>query len=188
MPKVLVPIAEGFEEMEAVIVVDVLRRADIAVVTAALTSCLTVAGSHGIPMVADTTLDAVLEDSFDAVALPGGLPGAIHLRDDARVAKLTRGVVERGGWAAAICAAPMALAAFGLLQGKAFTSHPSVRDRLAEAGGTYVEQRVAADGRIVTSRSPGTALEFALALVARLADEATARRLSEAMLVASPMA
>lgn len=186
MPKVLVPLAEGFEEMEAVIVVDVLRRADVAVVTASLTNSLTVAGSHGIPIVADTTLDAVLEDRFDAVALPGGLPGATNLRDDARLAKLTRGVVEQGGWAAAICAAPLALAAFGLLQGKLFTSHPSVRDRLAEAGGEYVERRVAVDGRIMTSRSPGTAFEFALALVARLTDEATARRLAEAMLVAAP--
>ncbi|OYT72502.1 MAG: DJ-1 family protein [Chloracidobacterium sp. CP2_5A] len=186
MPKVLVPLAEGFEEMEAVIVVDVLRRADIAVVTASLTDNRAVTGSHGISVVADTTLDAALEERFDAVALPGGLPGAIHLRDDARVAKLTQDVAEQGGWAAAICAAPMALAAFGLLQGKTFTSHPSVRDRLAEAGGEYVERRVAADGRLITSRSPGTAFEFALALVAHLADEATARRLAESMLVASP--
>lgn len=187
MPKVLVPLAEGFEEMEAVIVVDVLRRADVAVTTASLTDGRTVTGSHGIPVVADTTLDAVLGERFDAVVLPGGLPGATNLRDDARVAKLTQDVAERGGWAAAICAAPLALAAFGLLRDKSFTSHPSVRDRLAEAGGEYVERRVAADGRIVTSRSPGTAFEFALALVARLTDEATARRLAEAMLVASPI-
>ncbi|MCS7080815.1 MAG: DJ-1/PfpI family protein [Chloracidobacterium sp.] len=185
MPKVLVPLAEGFEEMEAVIVVDVLRRADIAVVTAALTDNRTVTGSHGIPVVADTTLAAVMEDHFDAVVLPGGLPGATNLRDDPRIAEIVRRTVEQDGWAAAICAAPLALAAFGVLRGKAFTSHPSVRDRLADAGGEYDERRVAVDGRIVTSRSPGTAFEFALALVARLADEATARRLAEAMLVAA---
>ncbi len=188
MPKVLVPLAEGFEEMEAVVVVDVLRRADITVVTAALTANRTVTGAHGIPVVADTTLDAVLDDRFDAVVLPGGLPGATNLRDDGRVAQLVQRTAEQGGWAAAICAAPLALAAFNLLRGKAFTSHPSVRDRLVDAGGTYSEQRVVAAGRVVTSRSPGTAFEFALALVARLVDEATAQRLAQAMLVASPVA
>ncbi|MFQ3582739.1 MAG: DJ-1 family glyoxalase III [Chloracidobacterium sp.] len=188
MPKVLVPLAEGFEEMEAVIVVDVLRRADIAVVTASLTPALTVTGSHCIPVVADTTLDQVLNDHFDAVVLPGGLPGATNLRDDTRVAALVQRTAEQGGWTAAICAAPLALAAFGMLREKRFTSHPSVRERLSDAGGTYVEERVVTDGRTVTSRSPGTAFEFALALVAQLVDETAAQKLAAAMLVGPPTA
>ncbi|MGQ9895982.1 MAG: DJ-1 family glyoxalase III [Acidobacteriota bacterium] len=187
MPKALVPLATGFEEMEAVIVVDVLRRAGIAVVTASLTDQQTVTGSHDIPIVADTTLDTVAEDQFDAVVLPGGLPGATNLRDDPRVARLVQYTAQQNGWIAAICAAPMALASFGILRGKHFTSHPSVREQLGEAGGEYVEQRVAVDGRTVTSRGPGTAFEFALALVAHLVDETTAQRLSQAMLV-SPSA
>jgi 4-methyl-5(b-hydroxyethyl)-thiazole monophosphate biosynthesis len=183
MPKVLVPLAVGFEEMEAVIVVDVLRRAGITVVTASLTDHPTVTGSHDIPLVAETTLDAIAEDHFDAVVLPGGLPGATNLRDDARVARLVQRTAEQDGWVAAICAAPLALASFGVLRGKRFTSHPSVREPLQAAGGEYVEQRVVVDGRTVTSRSPGTAFEFALELVAHLVDEATAQRLSQAMLV-----
>lgn len=186
MPKVLVPLATGFEEMEAVIVVDVLRRANITVVTASLTAERTITGSHDIPLVADTTLDAVAEDHFDAVVLPGGLPGATNLRDDPRVAQIVRRTAQPDGWVAAICAAPLALAAFGILRGKRFTSHPSVREQLQDAGGEYSEQRVAVDGRVVTSRSPGTAFEFALTLVAHLVDEATAQRLSQAMLVSLP--
>ncbi|HEY3496258.1 MAG TPA: DJ-1 family glyoxalase III [Polyangiaceae bacterium] len=176
--RALVLLAEGFEEIEAVTIVDVLRRGGVKVTTAALGTSL-VRGSHGIAIEADTSLDGLRVDTFDAVVLPGGMPGAKHLRDDTRVQSLLCEAAARDKLVGAICAAPIALDAAGLLDGKRATAYPGHEIRPA----IYVEEDVVTDGNIVTSRGVGTALDFALALVERLAGSDTASRLRVAMLV-----
>jgi 4-methyl-5(b-hydroxyethyl)-thiazole monophosphate biosynthesis len=184
MSRVCVPLAEGFEEIEAVTIVDVLRRGGVEVVTASL-GLPHVRGSHGLQLTADTTLDALLAleppPVWDAVVLPGGQPGSRHLRDDARVLRLLRHQHQAGRRVAAICAAPIALAAAGLLEGRRVTSHPSVADQLD--GTRRVEEPVVSDGRILTSQGVGTALAFALRLVTELEGAPVAERLAAAMLV-----
>lgn len=160
MKRVLVPLAEGFEELEAVTIVDILRRAGIEVVVASLGDS-PVAGSHGIRLEADAPLADVLDGHFDMVALPGGMPGAEHLKRDPRIAALLRRTRGAGLPVAAICAAPMVLEAAGLLAGRRATSYPGF---LADAAG----EAVVADRGVITSRGPGTALDFALALVEEL--------------------
>jgi protein deglycase len=179
---VLVPLAAGFEEIEAVTIVDVLRRAGVHVVTASLAT-RDVPGAHEITLRADSTLDAARSSGtrFDAVVLPGGMPGAANLKADKRVAALVQEIVEKGGTAAAICAAPIALEAAGVLAGRRATAYPGFKEELSSA--TRVDARVVEDGPIVTSAGPGTALEFALALAARLAGRETADKLRAGMLV-----
>lgn len=170
MARVLVPLAEGFEEIEAVTVVDLLRRAGIEVCIAALgPSSDPVVGSHGIGVRADAALADVDEAAFDMIVLPGGMPGAAHLKDDARVVEMLRGAGERGGYIAAICAAPSVLAHAGLLDGRAATSFPGFLDAQSTPGLQLSTAPVVIDGRIVTSRGPGTAIDFALTLIELLA-------------------
>lgn len=174
MKRVLVPLAEGFEELEAVTVIDILRRAGIEVVVASLAGS-PVTGSHGIRIAADTPLAAVVEQDFDMIALPGGMPGAEHLRNDPRVADFVRRLHGRGRPIAAICAAPMVLAAAGVLAGRRATSYPGF---LGEAS---TGEAVVVDGNVITSRGPGTALDFALTLVEALMGPA-ARQATESRL------
>ena len=182
--RVLVPLAEGFEEIEAATIIDVLRRGGLEVVTASLAETC-VKGAHGICICADTTLDAALQQAdFDAVVLPGGMPGAERLRDDARLRATLVDVVAAGGTVAAICAAPIALEAAGLLAGRRATCYPGFDEQLTSAA-ERVTERVVTDGPIVTSRGPGTALEFATALVERFVDKATADALRNGLLIAS---
>jgi len=165
MKRVLVPLAEGFEELEAVTIIDVLRRAGIDVVVASLASS-PVTGAHGIRLSADTPLGALAEQEFDMIALPGGMPGAEHLKKDARIAEIIRDLHEKGRPVAAICAAPMVLAAAGVLDGRRATSYPGF---LKDAGDTtVVGDAVVVDRGVITSRGPGTALDFALTLVEEL--------------------
>lgn len=177
--RVLVPLAEGFEEIEAVTIVDVLRRASIDVVTAALAAS-PVRGSHGISLGADTLLDEVRGDEFDAIVLPGGMPGSRTLCDDGRVLDIVREASRKNKLVAAVCAAPIALEAAGVLAGKRATSYPG--NELPSA--RYVEERVVVDEKLVTSRGPGTALEFALVLVEKLAGAEAADKLRSGMIVA----
>jgi len=170
MARVLLLLAEGFEEIEAVTVIDVLRRAEVEVTIAALTAS-PVRGSHDIEVVADTTLNEVAAANFDGLVLPGGMPGAKHLREDARVLELVREFVSASKLTAAICAAPTVLEAAGVLRGRRATGYPGHALPSAE----YSEQRVVEDGVFVTSRGPGTAIDFALTLVARLLNEDTAK-------------
>lgn len=181
---VLVPLAEGFEEIEAVAIIDVLRRAGLAVRVAGL-AAKTVTGSHGITLQADCVLDEVDSGSLAMIVLPGGQPGTNNLERDARVIALVRELEGSGRRVGAICAAPKVLAAAGILEGRAATSYPGVR---GELGGARVmdEPRVVRAGKIITSQGPGTALEFALAIVADLCGEAQARELAEKMLVPLP--
>jgi 4-methyl-5(b-hydroxyethyl)-thiazole monophosphate biosynthesis len=185
MKRVLVPLAEGFEELEAVTIIDILRRAGIDVVVASLAGS-PVTGSHGIRLSADTPLAALAEQDFDMIALPGGMPGADHLRKDARVAEIIRRLHAKGRPVAAICAAPMVLAAAGVLEGHRATSFPGF---LAEAGkSTVVDDAVVVDRGVITSRGPGTALDFALALVEELAGAATRRTIESRLERAGPAA
>jgi protein deglycase len=165
MKRVLVPLAEGFEELEAVTVIDILRRAGVEVVVASLGES-PVTGSHGIRIAADTPLAALVEQDFDMVALPGGMPGAEHLKKDARIAEIARRLAAKGRPVAAICAAPMVLAAAGLLDGRRATSYPGFLKDAAKT--TVTDEAVVVDGGMITSRGPGTALDFALQLVETL--------------------
>ncbi len=178
MACVAVFLATGFEEIEAVTIIDVLRRADVVVVTASLGE-LTVVGSHGIAIVADRSIDDIDVLQFDAVVLPGGMPGSTHLRDDERVRRAASLAAERGRIVAAICAAPIALEAAGVLHGKNVTSYPGCE--LPSA--VRVDERVVEDETIITSCGPGSALEFALTLARRLVGTAVAARVAQAMLV-----
>ena len=181
--RILVPLAEGFEELEAVAVIDVLRRAGLEVVTAALGSAADpVMGAHGIAVAADAELGSLAADSFDAVVLPGGMPGTLNLMEDERVLAAVRALHAAGRTTAAICAAPMVLAKAGVIDGVAVTSHPSVRERLGAAE-VRSEPRVVRSGHVFTSQGPGTAIEFALELVRELVGAGKADELAAAMLV-----
>jgi len=183
-PNVLVPLADGFEEIEAVTVIDVLRRAEIGVTTATLDDSgdLGVTGSHAIRVLADARLADIDLDEVDALVLPGGMPGTRHLTEDERVVNIVQALVERGQPVAAICAAPSVLAVAGVLEGRQATSHPAWRDRLAGAAVLGEPAVVTSDG-IVTSQGVGTALAFALELVRQWKGRATAEALAEAMVV-----
>jgi 4-methyl-5(b-hydroxyethyl)-thiazole monophosphate biosynthesis len=178
MKRVLVPLAEGFEELEAVTIIDMLRRAGIEVVVAALARS-PVTGAHGIALSADTTLGDVSTQDFDLIALPGGMPGAANLRDDPRIGAIIRRLHEDGRHVAAICAAPMVLQAAGVLAGRRATAFPGSLDEAA--GMTLVDEPVVVDGRVITSRGPGTALDFALELVAQLSGPAARQKVESAL-------
>lgn len=169
MAKVLVPLADGCEELEAVTIIDLLRRAGIAVTTAGLKPGI-VKASRGVQLVPDVTLDVALQDRYDMVVLPGGMPGATHLKDDPRVIRLLQQMAADGRYTAAICAAPMVLAEAGVLAGKRATSYPGFLDGLP--GVMVRAEAVVKDGTVVTSRGPGTAMDFALALIEALAGHA----------------
>jgi len=185
MPRVLVPLAQGCEELEAVTIIDLLRRAEIDVVTVGLESGDTpapVTASRGTVLIPDRTLDAVREENFDMIVLPGGLPGADHLDRDPRLRAMLVRHAASGRYTAAICAAPKVLANAGLLDGRTATAYPG-----ALAVGDYPQVRftdapVAVDGTVVTGRGPGTAMDFALRLIGLLAGEER-RQAVEAALV-----
>ena len=190
MASVLVPLAQGCEELEAVTVIDLLRRAGIEVTSAGLDDG-PVRASRGTVLVPDTTLDAVMDRDFDMIVLPGGLPGADHLEQDTRIQALLRRMADADRYTAAICAAPKVPAqrhghgahlrhsrqrpgrpAAGLLAGRRATSYPGVLDNLQVEGLQVVDQPVVEDDRIITSRGPGTAMDFALTLIEKLAGRA----------------
>jgi len=167
MSRVLVPLAEGFEEIEAVTVIDLLRRAGIEVVTASLVPGA-VTGSHGIVVEPDTDLASAHDRPFDMVALPGGMPGAANLAADPRLLAVVRRLADSGRFTAAICAAPGVLAKAGLLVGRRATSFPGFLTPVNAPDTTLSEDAVVEDGKVITSRGPGTAMDFALVLIERL--------------------
>jgi len=175
MSKVLVPFTKGVEEIEFVAVVDILRRAGVEVCIASLDG-KPVTGRSGITIQPDAALPDVMNDAWDMVVLPGGLPNAHLLRDDANVKSVVTRLREEHKSIAAICAAPTALAAYGMLEGKRVTSYPSTEAEMREKApsAVYVSDAVVEDDFLVTSRGAGTAVEFALRLVAKLCGEAKA--------------
>lgn len=161
---VLVPITDGVEELEAVTVIDVLRRAGAAVTVAAAQADLAVTASRGTKLVADAPISVCVLNNYDLVALPGGMPGAEHLRDCPEVVEILKRQRCHGGYYAAICAAPaVVLAHHGFLEGKKATCYPSMLERLGKSG--VADKNVVVDGTCITSKGPGTAMEFALVLV-----------------------
>lgn len=164
MPTVLVLLTEGFEEIEAITPIDLLRRAGAEVTTAALSEGIHVSGRSGITIHADTHLAAVEGRSFDCLLLPGG-PGVKHLRADPRVRQWVIRQHAGPGWLAAICAAPTILHDAGLLEGRHYTAHFSVANELHQI---RAHDRVVVDGKMITSRGAGTALDFGLTLIERL--------------------
>lgn len=176
--RVLVPLASGAEELEAVTIIDLLRRASFEVVAAGLHAG-PVTCSRGTVLIPDRTLDEIVDQDFDLVVLPGGLPGADHLRDDPRVQDLLKRQARRGGWVGAICAAPKALASAGLLSGRRAAAYPGA---LEEGGLMPTGALVEVDGNIVTGRGPGAAMEFALTLIERLGGPALRERVETPLL------
>lgn len=170
---VLCLLVDGFEEIETVTPVDVLRRAGIDVTIAAL-AAKTATGKQGMQLVADTMLDDVDTSDFDLLLIPGG-PGVAALRSDGRPAKLASQFAGTNKPVAAICAAPLVLMDAGLLAGKKFTAYHSVREEL----GGGLDDRVVVDGEIITSRGAGTALDFSLAIVKHLLGSKAAAGVAE---------
>ena len=177
--KIAVILADGFEEIEAVVPIDVFRRPEFELVIAGLSK--TVKGSHGIIIQTDRLLSELKELEFDAVFLPGGMPGAANLRNSSEVLALVRKVNARGGIVSAICAAPIALKAAGVIEGKTVTSHPSVKNELA--GCNHTEKLTETDGNIVTGKGPGAAFEFAVKVASALGKASEAESLMKNMFV-----
>lgn len=180
MINVLIPLAQGCEELEAVTLIDLLRRAGIHVVTAGLDEQV-VTASRGTRLIPDTSLDNVLQQEFDMVVLPGGQPGADNLNADSRIQTLLKRTAERGKITAAICAAPTVLANAGLLDGKHATGYPGFLDKLNLPNTTLEDQAVIVDGPVVTSRGPGTAMDFALTLIELLVGRETRDEVEKAL-------
>ena len=180
-PTVLVPIADGTEEIEAVCIIDVLRRADVAV-TVASVGALQVTASRGVRIVADCLIGDCRGKPYDLVVLPGGIPGAENLRDSTDLTEILKAQKQAGRWLGAICAAPaVVLTPHALLDGCMATAHPAFVSRLEDD--TRADERVVVDGACVTSRGPGTAIEFALKLVALLCGEDKAREVAAPMVL-----
>lgn len=181
MKKLLVLLADGFEEVEALTVVDVLRRANLKCDMCSLDSEY-VKGAHNIEIKSDVNINTVNFDEYDGVALPGGLPGAYNLRDSEKVKELVRKFNNEKKLIAAICAAPEALESFGVLENKNCTSYPGFvknKDKV-----NYIENQVVVeDGNIITSRGPATAMEFGLAILKKLGYEDLYLNVKEGMLV-----
>jgi len=183
MSKVLVPFAQGVEEVEFISVVDMLRRAEVEVCMASLDG-KAVTGRSGIVIQPDAALADVADEDWDMVVLPGGLPNAHLLRDDARVKAVVQRLRAERKSIAAICAAPTALAAYGITEGRRVTSYPSCREEMEslQPSSVYVDEAVVEDDFLITSRGPGTALAFALHLVGRLCGDEKAEQIrSEAV-------
>lgn len=164
MSHVLVPLAQGCEELEAITITDLLVRAGITVTTCGLDN-QPVKASRGATIIPDTSIDNLQNESFDLIVLPGGLPGADHLRDNEQLQTLIKKQALDNKYLAAICAAPKALAQAGVLEGKTATSYPGILAALDNTNITISDKAVEIDGNIITSRGPGTAMDFALTLI-----------------------
>jgi protein deglycase len=180
MQRVAIILADGFEEVEAVSIIDVLRRAGVDTVVAGLNAG-PVVSARKVRIIPDAVIDTVKSDDFDMVVLPGGQPGSDNLNADPRVKELIKSFSEKGKLMGAICAAPYVLANAGVLEGRRVTSYPTYKDRLSNA--IYEERDVVADGNVLTSRGAGTALAFGLAIVERLVSREAAQKVREAMLI-----
>jgi len=174
--KVLVPLADGFEEIEFCTIVDILRRCEIDVVTVGLKAG-PIKGSHMIKIIPDVYFDEINPDDFDAIAIPGGYPGFVNLREDERVLKIIREMDKKKKYIAAICGAPSVLIRAGIMEGRKATVHPAGISEFSSD--QYVDERVVVDGKLITSKAPGTAMEFAVKLVEILAGRGRANKVKE---------
>jgi protein deglycase len=170
MVNVLVPLAEGFEDLEAITIIDLLRRAGFEVITAGLNDNPVRASRKNV-LIPDTSIDRIMDDNFDLIVLPGGLPGADNLRDNKQVQDLIKKQHKSGKTVGAICAAPKALASADILDGKTITCYPGALDQVDTSKFSISGNNVEVDGNIVTSRGPGTAIDFSLCLIELLGDQ-----------------
>lgn len=177
MSKTGIFLADSCEEIEALTVVDILRRANLEIVMISINKTTSVTGSHGITFLADTTFEEVSFDELDAIVLPGGMPGTLHLGEHAGVNSVIKDFAQKGKLVSAICAAPSVLGAAGILEGKNATCHPGFEDKLTGAATSL--DTVVTDGNIITSRGMGTAIDFALAIVNYMKDETAVAELKK---------
>jgi 4-methyl-5(b-hydroxyethyl)-thiazole monophosphate biosynthesis len=164
MARVLIPLAQGCEELEAVTIIDLLRRAGIEVITVGLDD-QPVKASRGTVLVPDAVIDDMMDMDFDMMVLPGGLGGADRLNEDHRILNLLKRLSRQEKYTAAICAAPKVLATAGLLENRKATAYPGVLESLTLETTQLTDNTVQIDGKVVTSRGPGTAMDFALKLI-----------------------
>jgi 4-methyl-5(b-hydroxyethyl)-thiazole monophosphate biosynthesis len=174
-------LADGFEEIEALTVVDVLRRAGIETKMVSVTGGKAVRGAHDIVVTADLLFEEADYEKCEMIVLPGGMPGTKNLEKHEGLAEQLNAFSQNGKWLAAICAAPSILGKMSLLKGKRATCYPGYENQLA--GAVFTEEKVVLDGRTVTSRGAGTAMEFSLKLVELLKNEQTSATLRKAMIV-----
>ncbi|KAF3520262.1 hypothetical protein DY000_02059528 [Brassica cretica] len=181
-PQILVPIADGSEEMEAVAIIDVLRRAKANVVVAALGNSLEVVASRKVKLVADVLLDEAEKNSYDLIVLPGGLGGAEAFASSEKLVNMLKKQAESNKPYGAVCASPaLVFEPHGLLKGKKATAYPAMCNKLSDQ--SHIEHRVLVDGNLITSRGPGTSLEFALAIVEKFYGREKGLQLAKATLV-----
>lgn len=179
--KVIVFLADGFEEVEALTTVDYLRRKDIKVEMVSITDDKKVKGAHNITVIADKTLEEIHEiNSYDGVILPGGLPGATNLRDCEEVISIVKEINNNKKMVAAICAAPIVLHRADIINEKRVTSYPGFQDELD--GSIYLEESVIRDDNIITARGPALAVDFAIEIVNYLLGEEKAKELKQDIL------
>lgn len=182
MKKVLVLLAQGFEMIEGLAVVDICARAKIQCDTASITNEKEVKSSHGVIIKADKLLDEVINENYDALVLPGGMPGSINLRDNEKVINLVKSYNSNKKIVSAICAAPIVLNKAGILNEVDVTSHPSVKEELKNSN--YIEnQKVVICKNIITSRGAGTALNFGLSIIEKLGYKDEAKTIKEAIML-----
>jgi len=180
MPRILMPLADGFEEIEALATVDVLRRAEIDTILAGLRPGQVVS-ARKVNILPDESIDTLKADDFDMIILPGGRTGTSNLIADVRIARLLKEFDAGGKLIGAICAATTVLAETGIIRGKRVTCYPSYSNALG--GAHYEDKPVVVDGNIITSQGPGTAIAFALAIVTRLKGGDLSEEIAKAMLV-----
>lgn len=180
MAKVYLHLAPGFEEMEAVTICDVLRRAEIEIVMVSVTKVREVTGSHGITIVADALYEDISYDEAGMIVLPGGIPGSTNLSEHSGLKKEIVRFAEEGKYLAAICAAPLVYGKMGLLKGKQAACYPGFENYLE--GADLSRERVVHHQNFITSRGPGTALEFSLKLVEILKGRDAAEKIGKGML------
>lgn len=179
MSRVYIFLADGFEDIEGLTVVDLMRRAGIQIDTVSITDTKTVTTSHGIEMKADRIFSETDFSDADMLVLPGGMPGTKYLGEYKPLTELLQSFYEKGGKVAAICAAPSVFAELGFLEGRKATSYPSFMDRLH--GAVLTEEPVAVDGNVTTSRGLGTAIDFALSLIGQLEGMDKAQKIAESI-------
>lgn len=179
--KVIVFLADGFEEVEALTVVDYLRRMDVKVDMVSITGDKEVRGAHNIKVLADKSMDEIEDlQSYEAVVIPGGLPGATNLRDHEGVIEIVKDMNKSDKLTAAICAGPIVLERAAIVKGKELTSYPGFQDQLQ--GAIYKEESVVRDGNIITSRGPSLAVDFAIEIVDYLLGKDKAEELKKDIL------
>lgn len=173
-------LAEGFEEIEALCVLDLLRRAGVEVKTVGVTG-KTVCGSHKIPVSCDVTENEIsIDDNFDMIILPGGLPGSDNLNNSLVVDAFIKRAVKENKFICAICAAPYVLGVRGVLEGKEATCYPGFEDTLK--GASYKNEGVIRDGKIITARAMGSAVDFALEIVEAMTDKETREKIKASII------